>query len=76
MYQHFKTQNDRNKDKFIVMEVTVKSSPIHSKWHWNLGHPEIILSVNNGKLKSTGKEKHKSTITRVNGTVKTCIIFP
>lgn len=51
----------------------MKSSPIYSKWHWNLGHPEIILSVNNGKPDKENhmdKEKHKSTITRVNGTVK------
>lgn len=38
----------------------VKSSLILSKWHRNLGHPEIILSTDNGKQKSMDKEKPKN----------------
>ena len=39
--------------------MTIKSISILSKWQRNFGQSEIILSMDNGNLKSMGKEKLK-----------------
>ena len=43
MYQHYFSQNNRNKAKIIVIELVVKASPILSKWHRKFGVSEIFF---------------------------------
>lgn len=59
IYQHILYQNDRNKAKIIVIEMIIKFCPILSKWYRNFRQPGILLSMDNGKLKSMEKEKLK-----------------